>query len=218
MLVANRYDTYTRAETAYGDSRSSRFSYGDDRYSEARYENERMMTSDQERDRLMNSLERKASKSRLERQDENRYNFYASTLEPADNNFDRMWDRKHSSEQKKEKKVFNRKRMPFMVAYLVLALVAVLAVSLSLVDFKAKTITTSKMTATSVSASAENAQKEGVSAAESEVEEKAGGENYVLTKNGDLVLVEIPESIQRTEEKEKGFDKFCSWLNGAFGG
>jgi len=37
-------------------------------------------------------------------------------------------------------------------------------------------------------------------------------------KSGELVVVEIPAITEVAEEKETGFDKFCSWLNGIFGG
>ena len=58
-----------------------------------------------------------------------------------------------------------------------------------------------------------------VSAAEEEVVvTKEGGEMYVMLKSGELVAVEIPEITEVTKEEEKGFDKFCNWWNGLFGG
>ncbi len=233
MLVANRYDTFTDSDIAYGNTRSNRFSYDrersfddrfttarieDDRFGDSYYENERRRTSDEERDRLMNSLERRASKSRLERSDEQRYGFYAENVEAADNNFDRMWDRKYAEEQKPAKKGISKKKMPLAVAYIVLAFVAVLGVTFSLVDFNAKTVKPAKMTSKgiAVSANAENPEETGVSAAEEET--KIGGETYVMLKNGELAEIEIPETVQKTKEEEKGFDKFCTWLNERFGG
>ena len=60
---------------------------------------------------------------------------------------------------------------------------------------------------------------EDVAAVEDTIEEqKVGGEGYVLLKSGEIVAVEVPEITEVTEEKEKGFDKFCSWLNKIFGG
>ena len=232
MLVANRYDRYSDADIDCGRNRdrysfnrgrvdADRFGAGrcEDRYSDSYYESEKLRTSDEDRNRLMNSLERRSSKSRLERSDEARYGAYQAITEAADNNFDRMWDRKHASEQKKEKRMISKKKMPFAIAYIVLAVVAMIGVTLSLVDFKAESVKTAKMasTGTAVSASAENQEDPNVSAAE-EQQAKIGGETYVMLKNGEIAAIEIPETIQKTEEKEKGFDKFCTWLNDRFGG
>ena len=232
MLVANRYDAYTDADVDYGRSRdrysfnrdrsdADRFGAGryEDRFADSTYESEKLRTSDEDRNRLMNSLERRSSKSRLERSDEARYGSYAANSEAADNNFDRMWDRKHASEQKKEKRFISKKKMPFAIAYIVLAVVAMIGITVSLVDFNAETVKTAKMASkgTAVSASAENQDEMGVSAAE-EQQAKIGGETYVMLKNGEIAAIEIPETIQKTEEKEKGFDKFCTWLNDRFGG
>ena len=217
-----------RRSDRYGAREQDRYSYrysdrnsdpDADRYGDSRYESEKMRTSEADRDRLMNSLERRAARSRTERTDESRYSFMAVNADAADNNFDRMWDRKHATESPKEKKVFNKKSLPFVIAYFVLAIVAVVGVTLSLVDFSTKTVSTAKMASkgTPLSASAENVEESDVSASEAPVE-KIGGETYVMLKNGELAKIKIPQISQKTKEEEKGFDKFCTWLNEKFGG
>ena len=216
MLVADRYDEYTDA-TEYRFDRSGRSSYYRDSLDE-RYENERRSTSDAERDRLMSSLERTGTRSRLERIDESRYGHYAANYAPATNNYDRMLDRRAAETAEKSKKIY-RRRTPLVVAYLVVALAAIVAVTLSVVGVESKEIVESlEVQEPSVSASAEGVAETGaLSAAEPEVI-KEGGENYIMLATGELVAVEIPKSTQAAKEEEKGFDKFCSWLNGVFGG
>jgi len=241
MLVAERYEEYTdtndfdvrRADrfnaartSRYDDRRFDRyeenFNYrnenrASERYDE-RYEAERRETSDSERERLMYSLEKSGMHSRLERSDENRYNSYAQSYAPADNNYDRMLERK-AKFAVKEKKVFNRKKLPFVVAYVVFAFVALLAITLSVAGIGAGTVAAVEATAENAltAPTSEIAFASEVSALETPIEVQ-GGEMYVMLKSGELVALNIQKSAQVTEEKEKGFDKFCSWLNGIFGG
>ena len=234
MLVANRYDTYPETDFGYARNRDRYPSsdrdrsesaflgasrYKEDVFADSSYEKARNRTSEEERSRLMNSLERRAEKTRLERSDESRYSFFAANAEAADNNFDRMWDRKHSAEGKSDKRVFDRKKLPFVIAYVVLAFAAVIGVTLSLVDFNGKSMGTARMASKGsvIFAGAENPENAEVSESEAQ-ERKVGGETYVMLKNGEIVAIEIPEIVQKTEEKEKGFDKFCTWLNEQFGG
>lgn len=220
MLVADRYDEYTDVP-AYGRSRFDRYSRYDRASYDDRYEATRRGTSDAERERLMASLEKRGTRTRVERCDESRYAFYAANSSQAENNYDRMLERRGERCERKEKKVFNKRKTPLVVAYIVFALVAVLAVTLSLAGM-GKTEEPVEMSAvvTPLAASAEeSALGEDVAAVEDTIEEqKVGGEGYVLLKSGEIVAVEVPEITEVTEEKEKGFDKFCSWLNKIFGG
>ena|GEM_PF-2282482 len=220
MLVADRYDEYTDVNT-YGRSRFDRYSRYEGMSYDDRYEAERRGTSDAERERLMASLERTGSRSRVvARCEESRYGFRASSYEEADNNYDRMLDRRSERTERKEKKIFNKKKTPLVVAYIVFALVAVLAVTFSLAGMnKTEEPVEMSATVTSVEASAEEAAvAENVAEAEESAAPQVGGEGYVLLKSGEIVAVEVPEITEVTEEKEKGFDKFCSWLNKIFGG
>ena len=220
MLVADRYDEYLDT-TSYAGNRSRRASYYDEANYDDQYETERRGTTDAERERLMNSLERRGTHTRNERRDESRYAFYLQGATVAENNYDRLLQRRASQGTSKEKKVFNKKRTPFVVAYVVFALAAVLAITLSIVGVN-KTETPVDMSVNAaVEANAEESlvATSDVSAAEEETPVlKEGGEMYVMLKSGELVAVEIPEITEVTQEEEKGFDKFCSWLKGVFGG
>ena len=221
MFVADRYDEYLDNTSSYAGNRSRRISYYDETSYDDQYESQRRSTTDADRERLMNSLERRSVRTRNERRDEDRYSFYLQGQQNAENNYDRLLRKRAEQGTSKEKKVFNKKKVPFVVAYVVFALAAVLAISLSLVGVK-KTETPVDMSVNmTVEASAEEAALAAseVSAAEEEVVvTKEGGEMYVMLKSGELVAVEIPEITEVTKEEEKGFDKFCNWWNGLFGG
>lgn len=214
MLVSERERAeYTdRYDHGYND-RYARYDY------ENRYEEDRRRTSSSYRDSLMNSLERPASRSRLERSDDERYGFYMANIDGRENNYDRFWDSKH---EKAEAPAPKRKSKRFFVAaYLIVALVAVIAVTLSVVGIDNRRETgMTKTLGSDVYASAEMAEDLDVAASEDteEVKEPAVGENYILLSNGELVPIEIPCQTVAPKEKENGFDKFCNWLNGVFGG
>ena len=219
MLVADRYDEYTDT-TAYNTTRTGRSSYYRTSAFDNHYEAERRSTSEAERARLMSSLERTGTRSRVERMDEDRYGYFAANYAPATNNYDKMLDRRANRETYTEKKVFNKKKTPFVVAYLIVALVAIIAVTLSVVGVKGTPVVESlESTETAVlSASAESVvESEALSASETVLVQE-GGDDYIMLKTGELVAVEVPASAEVTQEEEKGFDKFCSWLNGIFGG
>ena len=183
---------------------------------DARYEADRNRTSESYRDSLQTSLEKPASRSRLERADDVRYECYRAAS-PQENNYDKFFDGKHRKPEKKTSK----RRTALLVAYVAIALVAIIAVTLAVVGISDNKVVEEKpLTIESLSASAEGiAPVSGLAAAESEEEKTVvGGENYILLKTGELVEVEVPEKTTVQPEKEKGFDKFCSWLNGIFGG
>ena len=222
MLVADRYNEYLDRTTMYTEDRSRRSSYFDRDSYDDRYEADRRGTSDEERERLMESLERRGTHRRVERRDESRYSYYVATETPAQNNYDRLLDRRAAQGTPKEKKVFNKKKLPFIVAYLVFALAAVIAVTLSVVGISKteEEPVAMNVVATNLEASAEEPTlTENLSAAVEEVPvEKKGGEMYVKLKSGELVAVEVPEITEVTVEEENWFDKVCTWFNGIFGG
>lgn len=218
MLVSERervrYDVNRDCDYRVRDDRFARYDY------ETRYEEERNRTSDSYRDSLMSSLERPATRSRLERSDEDRFGFYMSNISAGENNYDKYWDAKQAKQPSKRS---SKKKMTFIAAYLAVALVAIIAVTLSVVGVGSKEPVAVKKTlgAETLSASAEVAETAapGLASAESNEEKVvAGGENYIMLKSGEIIAIQVPEQVQATEEEEKGFDKFCSWLNGVFGG
>ena len=220
MLVSERERTAYGAEYDYASLRNDR--YGRFEY-ERTYEEDRNRTSPSYRDSLMESLERPAMRSRLERADDDRYGFYMANINAGENNYDRYWDAKHQAEQK-ETEVNPKRRFAFMVTYIVVAIVALIAVTLSVVGMGekktavvTKTIETEKVLATAETQSGGAAV--GTVASEEEVTaSKLGGENYIMLKNGELVAIEAPQRTEAAKEEEKGFDGFCTWLNDVFGG
>ena len=220
MLVSEREKTAYGAEYDYASLRNDR--YGRFDY-ERTYEEDRNRTSPSYRDSLMESLERPAMRSRLERSDDDRYGFYMANINAGENNYDRFLDAKHQAEQK-ETVVNPKRRLAFMITYIAVAIVALIAVTLSVVGMGekkaalvSKTVETDKVLATA------ETQVEGEVAGTVASEEEAaasvlGGENYILLKNGELVAVEAPQRAAQAKEEEKGFDGFCTWLNDVFGG
>ena len=213
MFVDERNRIGSEEDQGYSArSRYVRYDY------ESRYEDERNRTSSSQRDSLQSSLERPATRSRLERADDARYGSYRATASYNENNYDRYFDSKQKVTERPA-----RKRRSLMVAYLAVALVAVIAVTVAVLGLGEKQVVETKpLTVEALTASAENAAISAVdvSAAET-IEEEApaiGGENYIMLKSGELVAVEIPEQTIVPSEEEKGFDKLCSWLNGVFGG
>ena len=222
MMVNERERAVYGTEYDYASLRNDR--YGRYDY-ERSYEEDRNRTSSSYRDSLMNSLERPASRSRLERADEARYGFYMANISAGENNYDKFWDAKHR-EEKKETSVNPKRRMAFMVTYIVVAIVAMIAVTLSVVGLGdnstkmvSKTIETEKILA-SAEAQPETTVAGTVASEEEQqvTQTKLGGENYIVLKSGELVEVEAPQRASNTKEEEKGFDKFCTWLNDVFGG
>ena len=221
MVVADRYDEYLDTTASYAGNRSRRISYYADEAYDDRYEADRRVTTDEERERLMNSLERRGSHHRVERRDESRYDYYVRNAAPAENNYDMLLDRRAAQGTSKEKKVLSKKKLPFVVAYVVFAFAAVLAVTLSLVGVKQTQASVDMSAKSIVEASAEESLLLGeeVSAVQEEAPVvKEGGEVYVMLKTGELIAVEVPEIAETTKEEENWFDKFCNWLNGIFGG
>ena len=219
MLLHDRYENkYGESDRSYTESQNY-YSYDDERFAESVYENEKSRTSEKDRDRLLVSLERTIGGRRIERQDADRYDSYAEINMPADNNFDKMWDRTHTEVKAQPSKRIGKRGLALVLTYVFLSLLAVLAITLVLANFESEKTSTVKMVSTghNISANAEDIDTKTVSAAEGE-DEKIGGEMYVMLKNGVITYVEVPASVQTTKEKEKGFDKFCSWLNSAFGG
>lgn len=219
MLVSERERVRYNADYDYDyQSRNDRFMRSG---YETGYEEERNRTSSAYRDSLMDSLERPATRSRLERSDENRYGFYMANIQTADNNYDRFWDSKRERGEQ-AKPASPKKRMSFIVAYFAIALVAVIAVTLSVVGIGNKeTVVKKNLTVETLSANAEVVEAgEGLAGATAPAEEEEtaiGGENYIMI-NGELTEIKVPKQMKAAEEEEKGFDKFCSWLNGVFGG
>ena len=221
MMVSERERTAYGAEYDYASLRNDR--YGRYDY-ERSYEEDRSRTSPSYRSSLMDSLERPASRSRLERADDDRYGFYMANISAGENNYDRFWDAKHKNEVK-EAPVNPKKRLAFMITYAVVAIIALIAVTLSVVGLgdKSTTMVSKTIEADSVKASAEAQPGEVATGAvaseeESAVAPVAGGENYIMLKNGELVAVEAPQRSVQAKEEEKGFDEFCTWLNNVFGG
>ena len=219
MLVSERERTACGAEYDYASLRNDR--YGRFDY-ERSYEEDRNRTSPSYRDSLMNSLERPATRSRLERADDDRYGFYMANISAGENNYDRFWDEKHRAEQK-EAAVNPKRRFAFMMTYIVVAVVALIAVTLSVVGLGDKKTTVVKTIETEKAIASAEVQTEGapvgIVASEGEVTAPvAGGENYIMLKNGELVAIEAPQRAAETKEEEKGFDGFCTWLNEVFGG
>ena len=217
MMVSERQRNGYAANYDYDALRNDRYS----RYDyESVYEEQRSRTSDSYRDSLYNSLERPATRSRVERADENRYGFYMANIAEGENNYDKFWDARHKkdTEQGAPK---SKKRLGFIVAYIVIAVVALIAVTLAVVGTNSKTVVVSK-TIDSVTAGAEPdlaLGANGESAAEEEAKvELPGGENYIMLANGELLEIVAPERAAQAVEEENGFDKFCNLLNGMFGG
>jgi len=182
------------------------------------YEEERNRTSDSYRDSLQSSLERPAARPRLDRSDEARYDWYRNSNRGERNNYDKFLDDKHV-----QPKAPSKKRRTWVVAMLLVVFVAILATTIAVIGVDGKGVVKPQaLTVESLTASVEGALLSGndVAAAEIEVEKQValGGENYILLKSGELVAVEVPAQTVVTPEKEKGFDKLCSWLNGVFGG
>lgn len=223
MMVSERERTAYGAEYDYASLRNDR--YGRYDY-ERSYEEDRNRTSPSYRSSLMDSLERPATRSRLERADDARYGFYMANINAGENNYDRFWDAKHKNEEKAAP-ANPKKRLAFMITYAVVAIVALIAVTLSVVGLgeKPANMVSKTIELETVKASAEVSQGEvatGAGAVASE-EEKAeapavGGENYIMLKNGELVAVQAPQKTVQAKEEEKGFDEFCTWLNDVFGG
>ena len=217
MMVSERQRNGYAANYDYDALRNDRYS----RYDyESVYEEQRSRTSDSYRDSLYNSLERPATRSRVERADENRYGFYMANIAEGENNYDKFWDARHKkdTEQGAPK---SKKRLGFIVAYIVIAVVALIAVTLAVVGTNGKTVVVSK-TIDSVTAGAEHdltLGANGESAAEEEAKvELPGGENYIMLANGELFEIVAPERAAQAVEEENSFDKFCNLLNGMFGG
>ena len=220
MLVSERVRERYDYDRDYNRSANS------DRYArydcvESGYETYRDRTSDSYRDSLRSSLERPATHSRLERSDDDRYGFYRSNIEARENNYDKLWDSKQKAEP--EKAPVQRKKVAFIAVYLFIALVAIIAVTLSVIGTSEQpTVAKKTISIETMSATAEISTGDvSVSAATDEIQEEApilGGETYIRLKNGELVAVKVPEQVKTAKEEEKGFDKFCSWLNGVFGG
>lgn len=224
MMVSERERTAYGAEYDYASLRNDRYArYDYDRS----YEEERNRTSQSYRDSLMDSLERPANRSRLERADENRYGFYMQNINAGENNYDKFWDAKQNKQSNQpEQKDNHNKRLAFLVTYIVIAVVALVAVTLSVVGLGDKTTTiVSKKVETETVTVMANAETDdvilaGIVAAEQEEEEASvvGGQNYIMLKSGEVVAVEAPQRAQEAKEEEGGFDKFCNWLNNVFGG
>ena len=219
MMVSERQRNGYAANYDYDALRNDRYS----RYDyESVYEEQRSRTSDSYRDSLYNSLERPATRSRVERADENRYGFYMANIADGENNYDKFWDAKHKKDNA-EAKPATKKRFGFIIAYIVVAVVALIAVTLAVggTNSNSKTVVVSK-TIDTVSAGAEpelTMGANGESAAEDEQNVSLpGGENYIMLANGELVEIVVPERAAQTVEEENGFDKFCNLLNGMFGG
>ena len=220
MMVSERERNGYAANYDYEASRSDRYSRYD--YERA-YEEDRVRTSESYRDSLMSSLERPAMRSRLERADESRYGFYMANINAGENNYDKFWDEKQKKSEKQNASS-SKKRLAFMVTYMVIALVAVIAVTLSVVGTSGKTaVVTKTFEGENMMASAEpNVQTVALTESAAEEEKEApvvvGGENYILLANGEAVEVVLPERAVKAKEEENKFDKFCTWLNGVFGG
>ena len=219
MMVSERERNGYASNYDYEALRNDRYA----RYDyERSYEEDRGRTTDSYRESLMHSLERPASRSRLEREDENRYGFYMANIDAGENNYDKFWDAKHKG-AKKEKAPSEKRRLAFMITYIVVAVVALIAVTLAVVGMGAEPVVVSKtITGEKVTATAETdakSQQDGLVAAEEEAQvELPGGENYIMLASGELVELEMPARQVKTEEEENGFDKFCTWMNGVFGG
>ena len=219
MLVNERERTAYNTDYDYvagSRDRYARYDY------DTRYEDERNRTSPSYRDSLMSNLERPASHSRLERIDDARYGFYMSNrIASGENNYDLFLDAKQKKEEETQKPT-SGKKLAFLITYLAIALVAIIAVTLSVIGIgKQETAVQNTPVIENVSANAEVGKTEdSVENVTLETQEQTvlGGENYIMLKSGEIVEIEIPERAQVTQEEEKGFDKFCSWLNGVFGG
>ena len=222
MMVSERERNGYNANYDYDVRRNDRYSirYGN----EISYEADRNRTSQSYRDSLYDSLERPASRSRLERADENRYGFYMANIAAGENNYDKFWDAKHAAEsQKTTAPKSEKRRFAFILTYVIIALVAVIAVTLAVVGtgsepaVVSKTIESETVTATAeVGATVASGAE---SAAEIDKETALpGGENYIMLANGEVFEVVMPEHTAQAEEEENSFDKFCTWLNGVFGG
>ena len=220
MLVSERermtYGASYGSDPAPRGDRYARYDY------ERSYEDDRNRTSPAYRDSLMNDLERPAIRSRLERSDEMRYGFYMSNISSGESNYDKFWDKK---QQKAEEKPAQKSRLGFLIAFIAVAVVAIIAVTISVVGLSnEQTVVQKTLGNETISASAETVENDSALSGEvaaigtEEVAQKQGGENYIKLKNGELVAVEVPAAAIETKEEEKGFDKFCSWLNGVFGG
>lgn len=183
------------------------------------YDEARNRTSVSYRDSLQSSLERPSARPRLERADEARFECYRATAKASSgNNYDRLLERKQRSSVHPV-----RGRRTMIAAALIVAFVAVIAVTMAVIGVDTSGVTEVKpMTSESLSAMVDETllSPNATSAAEVEPEKKVvvGGEKYILLKSGELVAIEIPKQTVVPEEEEKGFDKLCSWLNGVFGG
>ncbi len=227
MLVANRerrryQDTAKdyRVENRYPDN-----FYRSDEYAE--YNRESENTSEERRERLLAALEncggRIPAKSEAEYDDERRYSRYAysrvSASEEADNNYDRMYDARHrgfSGGEVAGKKILDKKKVPFMLAYLIIAIIAVSAVLISVIGVNSANLVLNSPVGANAAISA-NAETGGASAA---VEENSPsyGVNYAMREDGSIVAVTLTDIAENTEENTNWFDKLCDWVNGVIGG
>ena len=223
MLVSERervgYDDNYDYDYNYNRGRDNHSAYYD---YESRYEEEKGHTSSSYRESLMSSLERPAARSRLERADDDRYDFYRTNIDSSENNYDRFLERRERKSA--TKKSVQKKKISFVAAYIAIAIIAVIAVTLSAVGIgkEEQTVAKKSFSIDTLSASAEVLDSSEALSAQAEMEvpeEKPliGGENYIFV-NGQFIEIEVPEEPKAAKEEEKGFDKFCSWLNGVFGG
>ena len=136
-------------EAAQGYSAENRYARYDREWG---YEEERNRTSSSYRDSLQSSLESPARRSRLDRADEERYGCYRAYASQEENNYDRFFDSKY----RKNEKPARKNRRPLMVAYVAVALVAIIAVTMAVIGIGEKTVVESKpLTTESLMASAE---------------------------------------------------------------
>ena len=220
MLVSERermtYGASYNTDPAPRGDRYARYDY------DRSYEDDRNRTSPAYRNSLMSDLEKPAMRSRLERSDEMRYGFYMSNIGSGENNYDRFLEKK---QQKAQEQPAPKRRLGFLIAFIAVAVVAIIAVTISVVGLsKEQTVVQKTLGTETISASAESVENDATLAGEvaaigtEETAQKQGGETYIKLKNGELVAVEVPAAATVAKEEEKGFDKFCSWLNGVFGG
>ena len=148
-----------------------------------------------------------------------------ANINAGENNYDKYWDAKQQKKTQKAKPASSKKRLAFVGTFLVIALIAVIAVSMSVAGIGENTTVASKTyEGEKLMANAEpsvQVAETSESAAEEEMKAPAaavGGENYILLANGEVMEVVLPERVVKAKEEENKFDRFCSWLNGAFGG
>ena len=205
MMVSERERNGYAENCDYDTMRNDRYSirYGN----EIGYEAERNRTTQSYRDSLYDSLERPASRSRLERADENRYGFYMANIAAGENNYDKFWDAKHASDNKVTSAPRNEKRrFAFILTYVIIALVAVIAVTLAVLGTGSEPVVVSKtIEGEAVTATAEVGGKGGYDAeSAAELEEEMalpGGENYIMLANGEVLDVLKGQLVKMKEKK-----------------